>query len=119
MKAVSVRHPWAWLIAQGEKGVECRTWKTGYRGPLLICSSARPAGPFDLGDGREIDMPGGVAVATVDLVGCVPFGPEHVVPAWFDAMPDRPCFAWLLTNPRPVAPFPVKGRLGLFEINLP
>jgi len=32
-------------------------------------------------------------------------------------MPDRPCFAWLLANVQPVKPFPVKGRLGLFEVD--
>ena len=117
MKALSIRQPWAYLIAQGEKTVECRTWRTAHRGPLLICASARPAGLFDFGDGQIAELPGGVAVATVDMLDCVPFGPEHVEPAGFDKMPDRPCFAWILANARTIAPFPVKGRLGLFEVD--
>ena len=36
MKIISVRQPWAWLIVQGYKDVENRTWATGYRGHLLI-----------------------------------------------------------------------------------
>ena len=36
MKALSIRQPWAWLIVQGYKPVENRTWRTSYRGPLLI-----------------------------------------------------------------------------------
>lgn len=36
MKALSIRQPWAWLILQGFKPVENRTWETMYRGPLLI-----------------------------------------------------------------------------------
>ncbi|HHY88739.1 MAG TPA: ASCH domain-containing protein, partial [Chloroflexi bacterium] len=42
MKALSVRQPWAWLIAQGYKTVENRTWATNYRGPLLIHAGKKP-----------------------------------------------------------------------------
>ena len=36
MKALSVRQPWAELIVAGLKDVENRTWRTDYRGPVLI-----------------------------------------------------------------------------------
>ncbi len=36
MKALSIRQPWAWLIAHGYKDIENRKWSTNYRGPLLI-----------------------------------------------------------------------------------
>lgn len=36
MKALSIRQPYAWLIVNGLKDVENRTWRTGYRGPVLI-----------------------------------------------------------------------------------
>ena len=39
MKILSVRQPWAWLIVAGYKPVENRTWRTSYRGPLLIHAS--------------------------------------------------------------------------------
>ena len=39
MKAISIRQPWAWLIVNGYKDVENRTWYTSHRGPLLICAS--------------------------------------------------------------------------------
>lgn len=38
MKALSVKQPWAALIASGEKPYEVRTWRTDYRGPLVICA---------------------------------------------------------------------------------
>lgn len=41
MKALSVKQPYADLIACGRKTIETRTWKTNYRGPLLICSSLK------------------------------------------------------------------------------
>lgn len=42
MKALSVKQPWANMIASGEKTIETRTWMTGYRGQVLIVSSKQP-----------------------------------------------------------------------------
>ena len=40
MKVIVVRQPWAWLIVHGYKDIENRSWKTRYRGTLLIQASA-------------------------------------------------------------------------------
>ena len=39
MKAITLWQPWASLIATGAKTFETRSWKTTYRGPLVICSA--------------------------------------------------------------------------------
>ena len=36
MKAITIKQPWATLIAKGYKEYEFRTWKTKYRGDILI-----------------------------------------------------------------------------------
>jgi hypothetical protein len=36
VKALSIRQPWAWLIANGHKDIENRSWNTNYRGAFLI-----------------------------------------------------------------------------------
>lgn len=36
MKAITIRQPWASLIATGDKLYETRTWATKYRGPIAI-----------------------------------------------------------------------------------
>lgn len=36
MKAITIRQPWAGLIAVGEKVYETRSWPTKYRGPIAI-----------------------------------------------------------------------------------
>lgn len=41
MKVLSVRPPWSDLIALGIKKVEFRSWKTSYRGPVVIHASKR------------------------------------------------------------------------------
>ncbi len=40
MKALSIKQPWASLIAHGIKDIENRTWKTNFRGKIFIHASA-------------------------------------------------------------------------------
>ena len=35
-RILSIHQPWAWLIVNGYKDIENRSWNTSYRGPLLI-----------------------------------------------------------------------------------
>lgn len=113
MKALSVRQPWATMIARGLKTVEVRSWFTHHRGPLLLCASRRRDAP-----GPE---PVGVAICVVDLVDVVPFDPEQhakrasVIP--IDPREDYAgIWAWMFDRPRIVYPVPVSGRLSLFEV---
>lgn len=56
MKALSIRQPWAWLIVQGHKKIENRTWDTKKRGRFLIhASSKRPS---------DDDMEAALAICT-------------------------------------------------------
>jgi hypothetical protein len=41
MKALSVIQPWATLLVCGAKRLETRSWKTSYRGSLLIVASRK------------------------------------------------------------------------------
>lgn len=63
MKAISVRNPWAYFIMIDEKTIEVRTWKTDYRGDLLICSSASP---------KIEGMISGYALCVAELTDIVP-----------------------------------------------
>jgi hypothetical protein len=40
MKAISLLQPWATLWMLGIKELETRSWKTNYRGPLMVHASA-------------------------------------------------------------------------------
>jgi hypothetical protein len=40
VKALSIRQPWAWLIAHGHKDIENRSWRTRFRGRVLIHAGA-------------------------------------------------------------------------------
>ncbi|AZA75951.1 ASCH domain-containing protein [Chryseobacterium indoltheticum] len=41
MKALSIKQPWASIIAYGIKDIENRTWKTNFRGRIFIHASAK------------------------------------------------------------------------------
>ncbi len=109
MKALSVMPDYAMLLALGIKTVECRTWSTPYRGDVLICSSGRKA------DG----LVSGHALCVVTLESVEPFEYRHLIPACIgfdDYEPTGRELAWKVGNVRLVRPFPVKGRLHLFEV---
>ncbi len=109
MHALSVRQPWASLIATGRKTIETRTWSTGYRGPLLICATASNL--------NYPDLPCGVAVCRVKLVDCRPMT-ERDCDAAHTAMSNG-LFAWVLADAVLVRPWRVRGRQGLFDVELP
>ncbi len=100
MKALSIRQPWANMIASGKKTIETRTWRTNYRGPLLIVSSRTP----------RIE-PAGYALAVAELIDCRPMTREDEEKACYQIYPRAQ--AWVLTNIRRIDPFPVNGKLGL------
>lgn len=106
MRALSVRHPYAELIARDEKHYEFRSWKTAHRGDLLIVASVAPCR-----EGREehpeIFAPGvtlayGAAICVVTLVG-------------IDGEPGD--YEWEIDNARRVAPVKIRGKLNLYTVD--
>jgi len=104
MKALSVKQPWAGLIASGRKTIETRTWQTQHRGDLLICSSAQPEGPDS-----------GKALCIVRVVDCRPMTKQDERAACCHLYAGA--WAWVLEGVRLIDPVPVKGRLGLYELS--
>ncbi len=105
MKAISVKQPWANMIASGQKTIETRVWATDYRGPILIVSSKSPN-----------ISPAGCALAVADLVDCRPMSKADETAACCPVYPKA--VAWVLQNVQAVKPFPVKGQLGLYEVTI-
>ena len=105
MKALSVKQPWANMIASGEKTIETRTWMTSFRGPILIISSKLP----------RID-PAGCVVAVANLKDCRPMKRRDERAACCRIYPNAK--AWLLGEIRRVEPIPMRGALGLFNCPL-
>lgn len=133
MKALTVRPPWSWCIADGHKLVENRSRPTRHRGPLATHAAAAwdSAGTRDprvlgalsdwLGAGErssgqmDAALHAGrvrVIVAVVDLVDC------HRADGCCAPWGEPTGWHWVLANPRSVdRPELVKGRLGLWDID--
>lgn len=107
LPAISVKQPWASLIAQGKKSIETRVWATRYRGPLVICSSSQPR---DQG-------PAGQALCVVMLRKCRPMVKSDE-PAARCELYER-AVAWCLGKVWPLVPFRVRGQRGLFTLTVP
>ncbi len=121
MKAISIKQPWAWLIATGYMTVENRKWYTAHRGDILIhASKSKKDLERDIDHVRRVFMIGidperlefGKALAVADLIGCTKEPEARVDQYWH----KEGYFAWILRRIRPIDPFEVRGKLNLFEV---
>lgn len=141
-KALSLWEPWASAIRVGAKTWETRSWPTNYRGDLLICAakhtnevllktlledslwqqSLRPLRAKPEGLVTRSDLNFGMAVAIVELRDCIQTEALHenrvvrLQQHLGDFSMGR--WAWQLENIRPIVPVPVKGRQGLFTVEM-
>ena len=115
MKAISIRQPWAWLIAHGYKHHENRTWNTKFRGEFLIHAGkgfdaagyawARDSFPDICMPGpTEFERGGIVGRGTLYEVATASSSP------WFFGP-----FGFCIARAEPLPFAPCKGRLGFFE----
>jgi len=123
MKALTIKQPWASLIAWGVKDIENRDWPTKQRGTLAIHSSARMAeedmlAACDMMRGfvpkfsarifRTETFPIGSILGVVDIVGCVTSSNSP----WFVGS-----HGFALKNAvKFKTPIPCKGALGFWEV---
>lgn len=122
MKALCIRQPWAWLIVNGHKDIENRSWNTNVRGRVLI-HAAKGMTREEYEIARDcalwisIDIPlptfndlkrGGI-IGSVEIVDCVT---QSDSPWYYDE------YGFVLRNPKPLPFAPMKGRLGFFEVDV-
>lgn len=119
MKALSIRQPWAWLIVNGYKDIENRTWLTNYRGPVLIHAAKTPDAMslveiidyYDLVlDPDDIHLQFGGIVGQAEITDCV----RRHDSKWFHGP-----WGFVMQNARPLPFQPCRGSLGLFEAQYP
>lgn len=123
MKAISIRQPWAWMIVEGYKDVENREWFTKFRGDILIhaskgCTKQEYANAVDFVKSFAPDIAAripaldalnkGGLVGMARITGCV----SDSKSPWFVGK-----FGFTLENRYPLPFRPMRGMLGLFNIN--
>lgn len=119
MKAISIRQPWAWLIVNGYKDIENRTWNTKYRGPVLIHAAQGLTRreydeacamvvdrmiQIDIPELEDLDRGGIVGIATI--TDCV----DASSSPWFFGPKG-----FTLTDAKPLPFIGMKGKLSFFE----
>jgi len=143
VKCISLWQPWASLcctthpldVTKSVKGFETRSWRTSYRGPLLIHAAQRFTAeertacyePLIRESLRRsyrslADVPRGAIIGRVELVECHPAmaavseADEYARAMGYYA-PGR--FAWEITRPMFFRePIPYRGQQGLFDVPL-
>ena len=107
MKAISVKQPWASMIASGEKTLETRTWNTKHRGEILIVASKNP---------KIEGLPTGVALCIVTIVGCRDMLVSDESNACCKVYKNAK--VWVLDKVTKIKPFTVKGRLSIYDVKI-
>lgn len=117
MKTLSIRQPWAWLIVNGYKDIENRSWATKFRGRMLVHAS-KSMTRQDYADAQFVAASQGIAipkpeelerggiVGAVDVIDCVPSSASP----WFFGD-----WGFSLAKAEKLPFQPLKGRLGFFE----
>lgn len=126
MKVLTIKQPWATLIMQGNKKFEFRSWKTKYRGELLIHA----------GKGVDKDaikrlkkylpeeIPYGKILGKVTLTDCIKMSPEFKEQLLkenrdiYTKSSFSENYGWQMENVEVFEdPIEAKGRLSLWEYN--
>lgn len=140
MKALTIRQPWATLIALGEKQFETRSWQTKFRGQIAIHAGKsidKEACEFpeikkvinEHGINSYKDLPTGSVIATANITGCYKVIEDYGNSAYTNGPVIRSYeypfgnytegrYAWKLDSVKPLKePIQAKGQLSLWEWN--
>jgi len=132
MKALSIKQPWASLIAHGIKDIENRTWRTHFRGKIYIHASSKTKEMLGLLNKRQVsylrdksnlefEFTTSAIIGEVEIIDCV-INHESVWAEKTDFSQEDPqtIWNWVLSNPvlyeKPI--LNVKGKLSFWEPKL-
>ena len=125
MKVITIKQPFASLIAAGIKEYEFRTWKTKYRGDILIHAGK--------GINKEamkkfacynLDYPSGCIIAKAKITDCLEIDDtarkmlENKNPLVYGHViknPDWKGYGFKLENVEKINPININGKLSLWD----
>ena len=125
MKVITLKQPWATLVAEGIKKYEFRSWNTKYRGKILIHSGLGvDKEELDKFKDLNLEFPKGKILAEVEIVDCLPLTDElnkKIISENNIAYGNkiRTGYAWKLDNVRKIKSDKIiKGKLSLWDLDI-
>lgn len=125
MKVLTLKQPWATLVAEGIKEYEFRSWKTNYRGKILIhAGSGIDKNDMERFRKLNLNFPSKKIMAEVELVDCLELNDELNEKIINEnniayGSKKRSGYAWKLKNVRKInVEKEIKGQLGLWNIDI-
>lgn len=125
MKVLTLKQPWATLVAEGIKKYEFRTWKTNYRGRVLIHAGAG-IDKKELARFKDLNLeyPSKKIIAEVEIKDCLELDDklnDEIIQENNIAYGSkkRTGYAWKLGNVKKIdVDKEINGKLGLWNIDL-
>lgn len=129
MKVITVKQPYASLIAEGYKKYEFRTWNSKYRGEILIhAGKSIDKKAMKKFEHLNLSYPQGCIIARANIVDCV-----YIDKAMKDMLNRKDPliysgvvldntwkgYRFRLNNVKKISPIEAKGQLGLWNYNYP
>jgi len=125
MKAIPMKLPWTTLIAEGYKEYEFRTWKTKYRGDILIhAGKGIDKNKMERFKHLNLEYPVGQIIAKATITDCI-YVDEEFVQKMYEKDPivykglrnkgDWDGYGFKLENVEKINPIEINGKLNLWD----
>ena len=123
MKVLTIKEPWATLIIEGYKKYEFRSWKTNYRGKILIhAGKTIEKDIIERFSCYDLNYNMGNIIGEAYITDCILVDEEFnkkladVNPIVYSRSNHVSNYAWKLENVKKYdKPIPCKGKLGLWN----
>ena len=123
LKALTIKEPWATLIIEGYKEYEFRSWKTNYRGKILIhAGMSIEKDMLERFKNYNLKYSKGKIIGEATLVDCILVDEifndklRKYDPTIYGKSNHVKTYAWKLENIKKYkTPISVKGQLGLWN----
>ena len=123
MKALTIKEPWATLIIEGYKKYEFRSWKTNYRGKILIHAGLSLEKDMkERFKDYDLEYKLGYIIGEAEIVDCILVDKKlneqlkKINPVVYGRSNHVENYAWKLENIKKYDnPISCKGKLGLWN----
>jgi hypothetical protein len=123
MKVLTIKQPWAGLIIEGYKKYEFRSWKTNYRGKILIHAGlSKDKDVLSRFNEYNLEYVYGAIIGEAEITDCIKvdeiFNKELrcINPLVYKESGYVEKWAWKLENVKKYDnPIYIKGKLGLWN----